>query len=277
MDEALRQLQQVSDPVERAKRATALLADYQAGVTEAARIRREAFEELRAQGMSQTEIAQAVGLTRGRIGQLAKSGPPPERALLGAGPLTVAVALKREADRGRPVVAQETMAAVTRLQQLAQTLDLELDVEYVPPPGNVRLNRDDLIVICGPRLSPLVAQVLEADQVLAFRKDDAGWYLVDQREGIEYRSPRDVGDPRDVGYVARLPRPDGRGVFLYLAGVHATGTNGVVHYLQHGGLQELYTQARQQRFSALVECTFDADTLDVVASQRITPVYKGGE
>jgi hypothetical protein len=33
----------------------------------------------------------------------------------------------------------------------------------IPPPGLVDLNRDNLVVICGPRLSPIIAQVLASD------------------------------------------------------------------------------------------------------------------
>lgn len=45
----------------------------------------------------------------------------------------------------------------------------------------------------------------------------ADWYLVDQTAGVDYRSPRNSGESRDYGYIGRLPRPDGRGTFLYLA------------------------------------------------------------
>ncbi len=172
MRDRLQALKEGSDPVERAKQATTLIDDCRIAGTEAARVRREAIDELRAGGMTQAEVAQALGLTRARVSQLVKTGPPPERAFLGTGPLTIAVALKREAEYGRPAVAQETVAAAERLRDLAYGLDLDSAIDYVPPPGIVDLNRDDLVVRIGPRLSPLVAHILAADPVVEFCTDD---------------------------------------------------------------------------------------------------------
>jgi len=263
----------VPGPIERAKHATALIEDWRAASTEAARIRREAIDELRASGMTQAEVAQALGLTRARVSQLVKMGPPPERAFLGAGRLTIAVALKQEAEHGRPAVAQETVAAAERLRDLAHGLDLDSTIDYVPPPGILDLNRDDLIVLIGPRLSPLVAQILAADPVLEFRSDDAGWYIVDQREGKTYRSHLEEGAPGCVGYLGRFNRPDGRGTFLYMAGIHALGVHVAAHYVEHN-LASLYDQVRTRRFSALVEGDFEAASREVTASRLITPLYR---
>ena len=78
----------------------------------------------------------------------------PERAFLGTDRLTVAIPLKTEAASGRPVVAQEDFAAFNLLADLARDLQLEATAEYIPIGGGLDLNRDNLIVICGPRLSP---------------------------------------------------------------------------------------------------------------------------
>ncbi|MFC3981718.1 sigma factor-like helix-turn-helix DNA-binding protein [Streptosporangium jomthongense] len=168
----LKRLHEVDDPVDRGRRATALLTECQSAITELARVRREVIDELRQRGMTQADIAKALGLTRARVSQLAKAGPPPERAFLGIGPLTVAVALKKESEFGRPAVAQETVEAANRLQAFARGMDLDSSLEYVAPLGIFDLNRDNLVVMLGPRLSPLVAQVLEVDHALKFRKDD---------------------------------------------------------------------------------------------------------
>lgn len=83
MHEEIQRVAQVEVPVDRAKAAIALMADYQGRVTELSRIRREAIEEAAAAGMSQSEIATLLGVSRGRVGQLAAQGPPPERAFSG--------------------------------------------------------------------------------------------------------------------------------------------------------------------------------------------------
>jgi hypothetical protein len=85
----------------------------------------------------------------------------------------------------------------------------------------------------------------------------------------------DEGTPSDIGYVARLPRPDARGTFLYMAGIHAIGSSGVIHYLDHH-LAEVYREVKTKRFSALVRCEFDPSTRKVSSSTLITPLYAHG-
>lgn len=276
MLEDLKQLLTVEDPVTRGLRATELITEYQAAVTELSRIRKEAVEELRRAGKTQVEVAKLLGMTRARVSQLTKSGPPIERAFLGTGPLTIAVALKKEAEFGRPAVAQETVAGAMRLQAFARTLELDAELEYVPPPGIIDLNRDNLVAMIGPRLSPLVAQILESDTALKFRKDDAGWYLLDQRADVAHRSPMDRGESACIGYLGRFQRPDQQGTFLYIAGIHAMGLQGVIHYLENN-LASLYEEARLRRFSLAIECRFDPESRQVTASERLTPLYRHDE
>lgn len=83
----LRTLQEVAaiaDPVERARALTRVMAQEQGLVEEAAKIRRAAIAEARDAGMTQEEIARALGVTPGRVSQMRK-GPaarapePPSR------------------------------------------------------------------------------------------------------------------------------------------------------------------------------------------------------
>lgn len=187
--------------------ANQLIVAYQATVAELSRLRREALEQLVAAGRTQTEIAAEFGMTRARVGQLLSSGPRPERVFLGTGAITVALGGKGEAGSRGPgrVVAQEDMKAYDQLRELAKAFSLDITYETVEPPGLLNLNRDNLIVICGPRLSPLLAQVLESDRALGFENDDQGWYLVDRVTGAVHRSPMDTGVHRDYAYLGRLP------------------------------------------------------------------------
>lgn len=272
--EDVRRLRAEADPIRRAQEATRMLGDYQAAVTELSRIRREALDDLRRQGYSQTDVARLVGVSRGRIGQLHASGPLPERGFFGDDDLTAIVAQKVEAGRGRPVVAAETLAALSRLQALVATLGLGARVESVPPPGSVDLNRDNLVVLGGPRVLSSVEPVLARDPHLGFRRaDDGTWYLHDRTAGREYISPMNAGEQRDFGYLGRLSRPDGQGDVLVAAGIHPIGLQGVVAFLETG-LKDLYATVRRSTFSLLVECTFDAGTMTVTGTQRATPVYE---
>lgn len=277
--EEIRALTELADPVARAQGANGLLPRYQSAVTELSRIRREAVQELVDGGQSHAEIAAHLGVSRSRVGQLTTTGPPPERVFFGTDLITVAVGQKLEApktgssgEQGR-VVAEEDFRAYNRLNHLAKSLKLDTTDEVVQLGGMIHLNRENLVVICGPRLSPLIAQILESDPNLAFGKDEQGWYLADHRTETTYRSPSDAGKAGDIGLLARLPRPDMRGTFLYIAGIHAIGASGVVHYLEHH-LPEAYKEVKTKRFSTLVQCEYDDLTREITASQRITPFYR---
>jgi hypothetical protein len=130
------------------------------------------------------------------------------------------------------------------------------------------------VVICGPRISPLIAEVLKTDPVLQFERDDSGWFLTDQRSGHTYYSPSDdpAQPPGDVAYLSRQARPDGNGSFILLTGIHAVGSNGVIHYLTRE-LADLYEQVGTRRFSTLIASEFDLTTRSITSSRRITPLY----
>ncbi|MGW0121247.1 sigma-70 region 4 domain-containing protein [Streptomyces sp. NPDC003327] len=268
----------VADPVDRAKAAIDLMARYQSHVNELSRVRREAIEEAQAMGMTQAEIAKRLGVSRGRVGQLASAGPPPERAFFGTDLITVSLGGKYEAGKTpdefpSEVITREDLGNFEHLRKLLAGMKLDAQYEVIPPSGMVNLNRDNHVVICGPRLSPLIAQVLEGDDNLRFAKDTA-WHLRDQVTGDVYRSPQDEdGSAGDIGYLGRLPRLDGKGTFLYVAGVHSIGANGVVHFLENN-LAELYRELRTRRFSTLISCRYDPKTLEVLESRRVTPLYR---
>ncbi|MEV7500657.1 sigma factor-like helix-turn-helix DNA-binding protein [Streptomyces sp. NPDC093018] len=278
MHDDMKRVSEIATPVDRAKAAIDLMATYQGWVLELSRIRREAIEEAQGSGMTQAEIAKSLGVSRGRVGQLASAGPPPERAFFGTDSVTVSLGGKYEAGKGpdenpSEVVTREDLDNFEHLRKLLSGMKLDTAYEVIPPTGMINLNRDNHVVICGPRLSPIIAQVLEGDDNLRFAKDQA-WHLVDQAAGTTYRSPMDEdGSAGDVGYLGRLPRLDGRGTFLYIAGIHAIGANGVVHYLENN-LAELYKEVRTRRFSTLISCRYNPKTLDVLESRRVTPLYR---
>jgi hypothetical protein len=134
-------------------------------------------------------------------------------------------------------------------------------------------------VICGPRLSSVVREVLQRDPVLGFDQDDDGrWLLQDRRTSQVYQSPSDLPQPRpaDVGYLSRLRRPDGNGTFILLTGIHAVGSHGIIDYLRRE-LADLYEEVDLQPFSTLITTEYDPATRQVVRSERITPLYQHQE
>lgn len=266
-----------TDPYDKIVRVGAALGEVQTLTAELGRARREEMETLIAKGVAQNEIGRRTNLSSSRMSQILSAGPAPERAFFGPAVknVTVAVAQKLEGAKVKPgpVLSIDDLQAYDQLRALVEDLGLKCAYEMIAPPGNVRLNRDGLTLICGPRHSHLIAQVLESDDTLRFDKDGQGWHLIDHNTGTTYRSPEDFGDYGDIAYFGRLPRPDGKGHFLYVAGIHAAGAAGVVHYMHHE-LPSLYREVRNRRFSTLIQCRYDPDTHQVVSSERITPIYK---
>jgi hypothetical protein len=266
----------IKDPRERALKIGALIDEHQATIAELSRLRRETLDELLASGMSQTQIADLLDMSKGRVSQLLSAGVRPERAFFGTGKLTVAIGAKREANRTDPsnVLSTEAFTAYERLAEVARSVGLDAANEVVPAPGHVHLNRANLIVLTNPRLLPFLSQVMEADPHIRYLVDDKGWYLMDLTTGTEYRSPRDHGEAADYAYVGRLPRPDGKGTFLYLAGLHAPGTLGAACFVVDN-LTDLYRELKARRFSTVVRCEFEPrNQLNIVKTDRVTPLYR---
>lgn len=277
MDE-LQRVRATPEPLDRVRLATEAVADYQAAIVELGKIRRDAVDYLRSQGMTLSEIADKAGVSRARLSQVSTAPKrAPERVLFSEGStVTIAVDTKQESGSGRPVVHQEHTAAIEVLNRTARRLGLELaEVEYIVPPGMIDLNRDGLVVVCGPRRSPLIAQMLAADERYGFDKDSDGWYLHDKASGHRFRSPEDSGKPGDYAYLGRLPRPDGRGHWLYMAGIHAPGGQGAAMYLEQE-LGDLYRDVKSGRWSCLVECEWDPESRQIQRVELLAPIHQPG-
>jgi hypothetical protein len=266
----------IKDPRERARAVNKLIEEYQAAVAELSDVRRETLRELLAGGMSQIAIAEMLDMSKSRVSQLLSAGTRPERTFLGTGTLTVAIGGKVEVDKPQPggVVSAEAFGAFELLADLARSVGLDSKYEVVPPPGLVDLNRPNLIVLTNPRLLPFLSQVMGADPHLGYAVDDDGWYLVDKTTGTEYRSPMDRGEHADYAYVGRLPRPDGKGTFLYLAGTHAPGTLAAAQFVADN-IVELHRDLKNRRFSTIITCDFDAkDRKKITQVKPVTPIYR---
>src|SRR5262249_19006890 len=128
--------------------------------------------------------------------------------------------------------------------------------EVVPPPGLVDLNRDNLVVLGSPARVPFLSQILPSDPAYGIDSDADGWFVCVKAKKHKMYSPSDKGKPVDYGYVGRLPRPDGAGTFLYIAGLHAPGTLGAAYWLADN-IDKIYRETRGKRWSALVAVEYD--------------------
>ena len=266
----------IEDPLKRALAVHAEIERRQTEVDRLAVIRRDSIEDCIAGGMTATKVADALHISRSRISQLRAAGTKAQRAFFGTGKLTIAIGAKPEQgrvdDATKFMVSREALAAFETLSDAARGVGLDSISEAVPPPGMVNLNRDNLIVLCSPRILPFVGQVLAADSHLQFASDEEGWFLKDASTDTTYRSPRDGGENRDYAYVGRLPRPDGHGNFLYVAGIHAEGTLGAAQWLA-ANFFDLYKSFKTKRFSTLINVSFDPEAETITDTDRLTPIY----
>lgn len=274
----LARIAQIDDPYELLRAATERLAEAQQEVTELARLRRRLIQDLHAQGVSYAQIAQAAGLSRGRIHQIRHTGPAPEGAFLGYGEVTVVTPLRPDPASDRTYVALDDLTTGKRLEELARTFDLSVGYDHVSLDGQIDLNRDGLLVICGPRMSSAMREAYDKDPSIQWDRDEAGWLLRDTRTGDEHRSGQEDNPPRpyDVGYLGRLPRPDGNGTFLAIAGIHPEGSLGVVHLLTTD-IGSLWGQVGNDRFSVVVGTEYTADTHEPVRTELLSPIYRHDE
>ncbi|MEH0545510.1 sigma-70 family RNA polymerase sigma factor [Streptomyces sp. B21-105] len=279
MSDELKRITAIDDPYLLLREVTTRLADAQQEVTELARLRRRVVQDLHAQGLSYAQIATKAGLSRGRIHQIRHTGPAPEGSFLGRGAVIVATPLRRDDERGRTVVAVDDVSSGKSLEDLARSYGLDVTSEHVPVSGDIDLNRDGLVVVCGPRMSQQMWDTYAQDPVLRWERAEAGpWTVVDRRTGTVYQSGQDSDPARayDVGYVGRLPRPDGKGSLLAIAGIHTQGSLGVVQLLA-SDLNALWGQVGDHRFSALVGVDYDPETSEPQSVELLTPLYRHDE
>jgi hypothetical protein len=237
-------------------------------VTRIAQIRRQAVAELRAAGLSYAEVGKQLGLTRGRIAQLRTATM--EREFFGGPAVTIATPL-RATSAGAPLVAQEDVEAAMVLAGSLNAADLATELQHISPKGAIDLSPDALVVICGPKSSPVVKLLIARDPHLTFAADAAGrWSITDRTSGRVHSSPIDA-DPaadRDIAYVARLPRPGGGQPIVVIAGIHAIGSLGAATFLTDAtNLRTLYRTVGSRPFSMVVESQFSRSPLATLSAR----------
>jgi hypothetical protein len=248
------------DPLARARRATELIGIYQQRSTELARLRRVAIDEAaQARGLTFAAVAAEIGLSKGRITQIRQSAPPPERALFGVGPVRVAVPLRAIPGRSLPVISAEDTLAAELVTATLAGLGFAVQQIRIPVAGQWK-PEGDVVAICGPKSSPVIADIIKADPVLEFAQIDGDWTIRDRRSGRSFRSGLDRSPPQDmdVAYLSTVARGSLR--MTIIAGVHAIGSLGAVHYISHH-LPNLYATVGEAEFSGVIRSTFTETTI----------------
>ncbi|MGI5221223.1 sigma factor-like helix-turn-helix DNA-binding protein [Nocardia sp. CA-290969] len=250
------QVRSEPDPIRRGRRATELITLYQQRAAELARLRKEAIEEAHRNGLSYTEIAERLGITKGRISQIKSGAPPAERAFFGVGPVAIGVPRREAAGDGRYGPADEANdraaqklveQVLARLSLVSSRFEIDPDSDEVPP--------GDAVVIGEPGVAPVARNLLAGDEAVSLEKVDGEWCLVDKATGERYTSPGAGGPTTDIGFLGR--REEAGRVIVQIAGVTSAGSHGVAHWLD-GNVSELYEPSARST-SAIIECELDAE------------------
>lgn len=242
------QVRSEPDPVRRAQRATELITRYQQRATELARLRKEAIEEAHRNGLSYTEIAELLGITKGRISQIKSGAPPAERAFFGIGPVAVGIPRSSEDGKGSGTTdaadraARECVeATLTRLSLASSRFAIEADDDEVPA--------GDAVLICGPESAPVARNLLDTDDALGFENVDGTWQVVEKESGRRIESSAGSGSHIDIAFVGR--REDQGRVIVHIAGLTGAGSLGAAQWLD-SNLDSLYEPAARS-ISAAIE------------------------
>lgn len=253
------------DPVRRGQRATSLLTVYQQRSTELARLRKAAIEEAHRQhGLSYTEIATRLGITKGRVTQIRSDAPRPERVFFGVGPVSIGIPYRYQTtDRERPLIAAEDAATGELLERLLAALAFAV-TRYQIEPDREALPAGDSVVVCGPKSAPIAAELMSRDPALTMVQDEGRWWVEQQSGNQRFGSPSDepVSIAEDIAYVARH-RLDSR-VIVHVAGIHTLGSLAAAHYLANH-LGDLYEQIGDQSMSLVVRGAYQGMTITTSA------------
>lgn len=180
---------------------------------------------------------------------------------------------------GRRVIAEPDFEAATQLSAFLGRYGVTSHYRFITDEKNVDLSAPGLVVICGPKTSPLVAATMSQDPCLRFEERDGHWVIRDLEENAVYRSPRDTaGLPEDIGYVSRVRRvPHLEETFLSIAGIHAEGSAIAIRHLCHlPTLKKLKKHTSAGGFSAVFSGQYSANPLEIQATEQVI-VHPHGE
>jgi hypothetical protein len=171
----------------------------------------------------------------------------------------------RNMGRSQPVIAAEDFYAAYKLSEFIRKGGVEVDLKHIPPDTNLKFDIGS-VIICGPKSSPVAKEILDSDPYYKFKEENGVWKFVETATNNELISPMDKNPPenKDIAYLGRLKQDlnsHDHECVTFIAGIHAIGSYGVVHYLSNFKiLKQINKDIGDRRFSALIFTYYDPET-----------------
>lgn len=185
----------------------------------------------------------------------------------------------REGGRDIPVIAHEDFSAASHMAAFIEKYGINVEFKQINPDGSLGLISDvnASIVICGPKTSNVIQELITLDPKYEFTPDVSGkWRIIDKETKNSFYSPIDREDKenKDIAYVARLKRASATEKnFLLIAGIHAAGSMGAVHYLaDYKVLKKIDAEVKDRRFSLAISSSYKTNPFTLLTSEIFLPI-----
>lgn len=195
-----------------------------------------------------------------------------QRAARFFGGETLTITLPLRLLDGRRVIVEEDFRAAVELSSYLAEVRLRFGFDFVAPDGSVNFSASAPVVICGPKNSMTISEVMRHDDRVKLEEESPGrWVIIDKVTGQRYKSPIDEGrDSTDIAYLSRTARPGRKGTFLSIAGVHSIGSWVAVRQIcDDRRLQILSRTVGKELFSAIVVGEFTREPLRVIDTDTL--------
>ncbi|MBH8586386.1 MULTISPECIES: hypothetical protein [unclassified Thermoactinomyces] len=181
----------------------------------------------------------------------------------------------RDLGRKIPVIAAEDFYAAYHLAEFLKKHNIIVELQHIPPNSKINFEPGS-IVICGPKTSTKLKEILDSDPCYKFKEENGIWKFIETATNNELISPSDK-DPVeniDIAYFGRLKLSTNDPNFVtVIAGIHAIGSYGVVRYIANLKiLKQIDEATNNQRFSTLISTYYDPDTLEIISSGLQMPI-----
>lgn len=183
----------------------------------------------------------------------------------------------RDGNRRHPLIASEDFRAANTLADFLRDMGVRVKFASMPRSSGAWKIGEGAVVICGPKSSEIVRSALEKEpHYRVHESTDGVWRITEIATETTVTSPldKDVSTNRDVAYVGRLKMdPHDSHYVLVIAGIHAIGSLGAVHYLSNmHNLKRLWRETKGGPFSMIVASKYDPETMEIHGSSLLMPI-----